>query len=89
MGLFDSINLNKRISCPKCGKLLAADFQTKDLDNCLDRFVEGFRTNSYANFKFYAYDYCEICKKMVGQYFQFTKNGVLKRVGKPFIEGEK
>jgi hypothetical protein len=89
MSLFDSIITKRLINCPNCDHYASDNFQTKDLDNVLDEFYEGKRTNSYINLKFYAYDYCSECKKMIGQYFKFDKNGILKKVGKHFMEEEK
>jgi len=36
--------------------------------------------------RFYAYEWCDGCKKMVGQFFQFDEDGLLVRYGNPVVE---
>ena len=40
MGIFDTIRVKQVIKCPACG-VSCRDFQTKQLDNCLDVYKEG------------------------------------------------
>ena len=91
MGMFDEIKPIPVIRCPAChGKLSL--FQTKDLEKSLDLYVEGksqsrmrlpgkkYQILQYPkNTKVYAYDFCSTCQKAVGKWFQFNRQGVLKR----------
>jgi len=48
MGMYDTFLLKVPIQCRNCYTGAFYDFQTKDLDCCLDVFVEGKQAASYA-----------------------------------------
>lgn len=98
MGMFDEIKPMPVIRCLKCHRKLSV-FQTKDLVKVLDLYVEGknrsrmrfpgkkYRVLEYPkNKKVYAYDFCSTCQKLMGQSFQFNRQGVLKRNGRAFFK---
>ena len=100
MGMFDSIRLlaTDPIVCPGC-QTGYTEFQTKDLENCLDEYEEGLdnhqswrgidlkaREANPRNRIIYAYEWCKQCEGMLYQHFEFDKHGMLSRFRDPYLE---
>lgn len=70
MGMFDEVKLEKPIKCPGCG-IETSEFQTKDLDCCLEQ-VDFRRVENF-------YHLCQNCKCWIE--FQFkTKPPELRTI---------